>query len=156
MPQSGELRIDARSGSFGIAADRLFRLDRGYKLAIRMAEPVPANATVELAAVCGNSERTKLARIVLAPGKQAGEAAVPAGACAFADLQLSFTVNPGRQDALFRVASIAMSPSRGLRPRARRAGLPPCGGLSVKQEKWSGREDSNLRPLPPEDSALPG
>jgi hypothetical protein len=22
--------------------------------------------------------------------------------------------------------------------------------------KWSGREDSNLRPLPPEDSALPG
>jgi hypothetical protein len=21
---------------------------------------------------------------------------------------------------------------------------------------WSGREDSNLRPLPPEDSALPG
>ena len=27
----------------------------------------------------------------------------------------------------------------------------------VKQiPKWSGREDSNLRPLPPEDSALPG
>jgi hypothetical protein len=23
-------------------------------------------------------------------------------------------------------------------------------------KKWSGREDSNLRPLPPEDSALPG
>ena len=23
-------------------------------------------------------------------------------------------------------------------------------------ENWSGREDSNLRPLPPEDSALPG
>ena len=23
-------------------------------------------------------------------------------------------------------------------------------------EEWSGREDSNLRPLPPEDSALPG
>ena len=28
-------------------------------------------------------------------------------------------------------------------------------GLS-EQAKWSGREDSNLRPLPPEDSALPG
>ena len=26
----------------------------------------------------------------------------------------------------------------------------------VLQEQWSGREDSNLRPLPPEDSALPG
>ena len=23
-------------------------------------------------------------------------------------------------------------------------------------ENWSGKEDSNLRPLPPEDSALPG
>jgi hypothetical protein len=23
-------------------------------------------------------------------------------------------------------------------------------------KKWSGKEDSNLRPLPPEDSALPG
>ena len=23
-------------------------------------------------------------------------------------------------------------------------------------KSWSGREDSNLRPLPPEDSALPG
>ena len=25
-----------------------------------------------------------------------------------------------------------------------------------EQQMWSGREDSNLRPLPPEDSALPG
>ena len=24
------------------------------------------------------------------------------------------------------------------------------------RKNWSGREDSNLRPLPPEDSALPG
>jgi len=24
------------------------------------------------------------------------------------------------------------------------------------KDNWSGREDSNLRPLPPEDSALPG
>lgn len=30
------------------------------------------------------------------------------------------------------------------------------GGEIVEIEKWSGREDSNLRPLPPEDSALPG
>ena len=28
--------------------------------------------------------------------------------------------------------------------------------LEAEQRKWSGREDSNLRPLPPEDSALPG
>ena len=26
----------------------------------------------------------------------------------------------------------------------------------VKHYNWSGREDLNLRPLPPEDSALPG
>ena len=29
----------------------------------------------------------------------------------------------------------------------------PKGG---PKQTWSGREDSNLRPLPPEDSALPG
>jgi diaminopimelate decarboxylase len=29
-------------------------------------------------------------------------------------------------------------------------------GEQMVAEKWSGREDSNLRPLPPEDSALPG
>ena len=29
-------------------------------------------------------------------------------------------------------------------------------GRDVLAEYWSGREDSNLRPLPPEDSALPG
>ena len=28
--------------------------------------------------------------------------------------------------------------------------------ISALHRKWSGREDSNLRPLPPEDSALPG
>jgi DNA-binding MarR family transcriptional regulator len=28
--------------------------------------------------------------------------------------------------------------------------------LAAGIENWSGREDSNLRPLPPEDSALPG
>ena len=25
-----------------------------------------------------------------------------------------------------------------------------------RKKMWSGKEDSNLRPLPPEDSALPG
>lgn len=108
---SGELRIDARAGAFGVAADRIFRLDRPYQLSIRMAEAVPANATVELAAVCGNSERTKIARIVLAPGAREGAAAVPAGACAFADLQLSFTVNQGRQDAFIRVAGVSLRPA---------------------------------------------
>lgn len=36
---------------------------------------------------------------------------------------------------------------------------PPEGGGGAKTpkiENWSGKEDSNLRPLPPEDSALPG
>jgi hypothetical protein len=42
---------------------------------------------------------------------------------------------------------------------------PPqnCGSLSIKKElalassfNWSGREDSNLRPLAPKASALPG
>lgn len=30
------------------------------------------------------------------------------------------------------------------------------GGATPEIENWSGKEDSNLRPLPPEDSALPG
>src|SRR5436190_12419041 len=36
--------------------------------------------------------------------------------------------------------------------RNRGLGPSPDG----QKAKWSGREDSNLRPLPPEDSALPG
>jgi hypothetical protein len=30
------------------------------------------------------------------------------------------------------------------------------GVVPLQRRNWSGREDSNLRPLPPEDSALPG
>ena len=49
---------------------------------------------------------------------------------------------PGRRAFTTHVAAL----------RAIVAGTPHDG----EQEKWSGREDSNLRPLPPEDSALPG
>jgi hypothetical protein len=109
-PRSGELQIDARSGSFGLAADRVFRLDRNHRLGIRMAEAVPANAGVQLAAACPGSDGQLLARIVLAPGAMAGETDISAGACEFATLRLSFTAEQGRRDPFIRIASISLRP----------------------------------------------
>ena len=41
--------------------------------------------------------------------------------------------------------------------RTMRRGRRSCKRARIsRRQKWSGREDSNLRPLPPEDSALPG
>jgi hypothetical protein len=110
-PRSGELQIDARSGSFGLAADRVFRLDRDYRLGIRMAEAVPDNAGVQVAATCPGSDGQLLARIELAPGATTGETLVSAGACEFGILGLSFTAEPGRRDPFIRVASISLRPN---------------------------------------------
>src|SRR3546814_5122116 len=51
----------------------------------------------------------------------------------------------------------AVSPAsgRGCRPCRKGQEVRPLEFMKPRR-KWSGREDSNLRPLPPEDSALPG
>lgn len=105
-----ELQIDARAGSFGVAADRVVRLDGDYELAIRMAEPVPDNANLELALVCLGSNEFELGTISLDPGSEAGETVLSAGTCEFANLEVSFDVDPGRRAALIRIASILLRP----------------------------------------------
>lgn len=107
---TGELQIDARAGSFGVAADRVVRLGGGYELTIRMAEPVPDNADLELALICLGPNEAELATISLASGSDGGEARVSAGTCEFANLEVSFEVDPGRRASLIRIASIALRP----------------------------------------------
>lgn len=104
---TGELQIDARAGSFGLAADRLVRLDGSYELAIRMAEPVPENASLEVALVCLAPNEAELAAISLRSG-DGGESQVSTGTCEFANLKVSFEVDPGRRASLIRIASISL------------------------------------------------
>ena len=108
---AGELQIDARAGSFGVAADRVVRLEGDYELTIRMAEPVPDNANLEMALVCLAPNESELATISLDAGTEAGEAMLSAGTCEFANLEVSFGVDPGRRAALIRIASISLRPA---------------------------------------------
>ena len=82
--------------------------------------------------------------------------------------------SPLSRDLSIRAGALFREMSRiawGTGIRARKSGAPQlgrcfrvgtvrCSGRSgpptVGSRNWSGREDSNLRPLPPEDSALPG
>jgi hypothetical protein len=109
--KTGELQIDARSGTFGIAADRVVRGGASYRLAFAMAEPVPENAKLKLVARCADSSNREVASLPLGPGERAGEIAFVADGCAFVSLELSFTVDPGRRDALIRIASITLRPA---------------------------------------------
>jgi hypothetical protein len=103
------LEIDARPGSFGLAADRIVPGGGSFRLSIAMAEPVPENATLELAAACPGEEATALGEISLGPGERTGEGTISAAGCDYASLQLLFSVDQGRRDALIRVARIALS-----------------------------------------------
>lgn len=105
---SGQLQIDARSGSFGTAAERTIRLNRESRLTLRMADAVPDNAGVQLAVICAGARAQTIAQIRLGPGETAGTAIVRADRCRFANLELSFAADPGRRDVLIRVASIAL------------------------------------------------
>lgn len=108
---TGELQIDARPGSFGVAADRLVRLDGDYELTIRMVEPVPENANLELALVCLGTNESELAAISLQAGSEGGNAVLSAGTCEYANLAVSFDIDPGRRAALIRIAGISLRPA---------------------------------------------
>jgi hypothetical protein len=106
--RTGELQIDARSGSFGVAADRVVRGGGNYRLAITMVEPVPDSAQLRLTMSCADEGNREMASIRLAAGERMGEAEFSADQCDFASMELSFAVEPGRRDAFIRVASIAL------------------------------------------------
>lgn len=105
-----ELQIDARSGSFAVAADRPARGGGRQRVTVGMAEPVPPNVGLELAVRCADSTRRKLAIVALETGDSGGQADFSSN-CDFVILELSFESEPGRQDALIRVASIALTPA---------------------------------------------
>lgn len=105
---TGELQIDARSGSFGIAADRIVRVEGNQALAIALAEPVPDNASLKLAVKCVDGAKSELAVISLEPGDKSGAVRFAAGECSFVSLELSFAADSGRRDAFIRVASIEL------------------------------------------------
>lgn len=103
---TGELQIDARPGSFGVAADRIVRVEGNQELAIVLAEPLPDNVTLKLALTCMAEPRPELAAIVLGAGDKNGEIRVKASECSFATLALSFAADFGRRGAFIRVATI--------------------------------------------------
>ncbi len=107
---TGELQIDARSGAFGEAADRLIRGDQNYRLKVNMAEAMPDNAAIEVTVRCATGSARELVRVPVGPGRLAEAVEFSAQACPFAILALSFNVASGRRDALIRVASIVLEP----------------------------------------------
>jgi hypothetical protein len=109
--ETDELRIDGNAGSFGIAADRVVRGGRDYRLVIKMAEAMPENARIRLSVRCADEANRELASLSVGSGARTGEVAFSAEGCAFANLALSFTVDPGRRDALIRIANIALRPA---------------------------------------------
>lgn len=106
--KTGGLQIDARAGSFGTAADRVARVAGSDELRLVMAEPVPGNARLDLEAQCVDGSNRDLGTIVLGPGEREGELLVPDDACSFASFKLSFAVQPGRRDALIRIAGVEL------------------------------------------------
>jgi hypothetical protein len=110
LPGSSMLEIDAQPGSFGVAADRIVSLRGAQDLAIRLADPLPDNAGLELVLECADDSSTQLADIRLSPGEKDGEASFYSSDCAFGNLRLSFTVDEGRRAAQMRIASITLRP----------------------------------------------
>lgn len=110
LPSTGELLIDAQAGSFGVAAERVFPIAQAYALEVRMAEPLPENARLDLTATCAMSGGDTLGRVVLGPGERGGQTELAGRDCDFGDLQLSFSVDPGRRDAFIQVAGILLRP----------------------------------------------
>lgn len=109
--KTGELQIDARAGSFGLAASRIVRVRGNYRLSVTMAEAVPEQAHVELAVNCTGDAGGELSRLILRSGEKNGELTFSSGKCEFASLQLSFTADPGRRDVLIRLADITLRPA---------------------------------------------
>jgi len=106
-PTSGELQIDAKAGAFGVAAERVIRLEGSRSLTILLAEPLPENTELTLAASCAPDRARKLGNLTLEAGDRRGQLDLPIADCDVATLQLSFAVDPGRRDALIRILRIA-------------------------------------------------
>lgn len=104
---TGELQIDARAGSFGVAADKIVRGNRDFQISLRMAQQVDDSASLRLTATCvDGSRRRTLSRGVLGAGQDNLIIIVQAQECNFIALELAFEVREGRRNPLLRIASL--------------------------------------------------
>lgn len=108
---TGDMQIEARGGSFGVAADRVVRGMRRYDLGIAMAAPVPENASLKLVAKCADESERELGALSLNAGDESAQFTLSAETCPFASIELSYTVEQGRSDALIRIAGITLRPA---------------------------------------------
>jgi hypothetical protein len=108
---TGELRIDGRSGAFGVAADRVIRLERDQRLSLQLAEPVPENANVALTVRCADESKRELAVVTARPGDRRADGILAASGCDYARVELTFQIDQGRRDALLQVAKISVQPA---------------------------------------------
>ena len=83
-------------------------------------------------------------------GDPALAALLPVGAVTLA----VYLANSGAANEFWLTAGLLTAASARVACDGAKRGGP--GALAKPRNTWSGREDSNLRPLPPEDSALPG
>src|SRR5690606_31503341 len=87
---SNELQIDARPGSFGLAAERVVRFTEASMLEVLLAEPLPSGAEVWLNASCANADDGAVASIRLNAGDVAGRAELTRYECTSGTLKLFF------------------------------------------------------------------
>ena len=109
--RSGIMEIDARAGSFGTAAERVVPISGQQVLGLTMAQPMPANARIDLIARCPETGGSELARVTIESGEKAGQTSFAAGACSFTNVQLTFNVEQGRRDGLMQIQSITLQPA---------------------------------------------
>lgn len=109
VPASGELQIDARSDSQGLAAERVVAIDRPHSLTIRLAQPLPADVALAVTARCAEGD-AELGSVDLGPDERSGEVRIVPGACRFITLGLAYRNQSRRRDALIQIASIALRP----------------------------------------------
>jgi hypothetical protein len=105
---TGELQIDAQAGAFGLAADRIVPIQNRATLSLRMAAPIPIDTNLKVSVSCAEGEKQELASLSLRPGDTSGEMPFSSNGCVFANLQISFAVEPGRGNALIRIARVAL------------------------------------------------
>ncbi|MDG5747272.1 hypothetical protein P8Q88_03675 [Qipengyuania sp. XHP0207] len=105
-PDTGELEIDAEAGAAGLIAERIIALDGITEFSVRMAQKIPETATLEVSAICADEEESPIATARLDPNADAAAASFPRQNCDFANVRLTMSVVPGRQNALLRISKV--------------------------------------------------
>jgi hypothetical protein len=104
------LAIDAEPGAFGLAADRIARVDGDQDLVVALSDPLPDYTSLELSAKCAHAGGRPLASLRIGAGESEGRTRLSPGACRFVALALSFAVEQGRHGASMRISRVTLRP----------------------------------------------